>query len=85
MNCVSCLTQRFRTLLPKINTEKKGITNEIEILKRNSNNRMVWLLIDDLDATFQKTELERFRIEYYFFSGNYLPPTKSAILISCLS
>ena len=70
-NLISCLTERFQKLLPVINAEKKQVPNEIEMLKRASNRR-VWLIIDDLDATFQKTEIESLDLSTFFSACRYL-------------
>lgn len=70
-NLVSCLTERFQKTLPKINVEKKGISNELEMLKRSSDRR-VWLLIDDLDATYQNTNKEALELSTFFSACRYI-------------
>lgn len=57
-NMVGCLLDRLQSLLEKgRGTTKLPAKNEIELLKRVKD-RKVWIVIDDLDATFQNTPLE---------------------------
>jgi hypothetical protein len=65
-NIVTSLTDRFSSLLPaKLKTEKKQVANEIEMLKR-VRNRKVWFLVDDLDATYQRTDRENLELSTFF-------------------
>ncbi|WP_198133198.1 P-loop ATPase, Sll1717 family, partial [Aeromonas simiae] len=70
-NLVSCLTNRFEGFLDKIGSKREIIKNHIEILKRN-NNISVFLLIDDLDATFQNTDAECLSLSTFFSACRYL-------------
>lgn len=70
-NLISCLTSRFEKLLDKLAPNKQEIKNHIEILKRNSS-PSIYLLIDDLDATFQNTELECLSLSTFFSACRYL-------------
>jgi hypothetical protein len=71
-NIVGCLLDRFQSLLEK----GRGVTkltakNEIEILKRVKD-RDVWIIIDDLDATYQNTEREQLSLATCFSACRYL-------------
>jgi len=70
-NIVGCLVDRFDKLLGKGNPTKKLIKNEIEILKR-SHDISVWILIDDLDATFQNSKQECLSLSTFFSACRYL-------------
>jgi hypothetical protein len=70
-NIVSSLADRFTKLLGKYSAEKQSVKNEIELLKRNTG-REVWLLIDDLDATFQKQQSEIIDLCTFFSACRYL-------------
>ncbi len=70
-NLVGCLISRFTKLLDKIAPEKKDVKNHHEILKRLKYQK-VYLLIDDLDATFQNTERERLEVSTFFSACRYL-------------
>lgn len=70
-NIVGCLLDRFDEILGKNNPKKQTIKNEIEILKRNAN-RNVWILIDDLDATFQNSKNECLSMSTFFSACRYL-------------
>lgn len=63
---VTSLTDRFSSLLPaKLKAEKKQVVNEIEMLKRVSK-RKVWFLVDDLDATYQRSDRENLELSTFF-------------------
>lgn len=71
-NIVGCLLDRLQSLLEK----GRGITklpakNEIELLKRVKDRR-VWIVIDDLDATFQNTDQETLNLATFFSACRYL-------------
>lgn len=70
-NLVRSLLDRFRNAVPRLNAEPQLIANEIEMLKR-AKARPVWILIDDLDATFQNTEKERIALSTFFTACRYL-------------
>lgn len=63
---VTSLTDRLSNLLPaKLKAEKKTAANEIELLKRVSKKK-VWFLVDDLDATYQRSERENLELSTFF-------------------
>lgn len=65
-NLVSALTDRLRKLIPQqATTEKLHATNEVELLKR-FDNKKVWVLVDDLDATYQRTDHENLELSTFF-------------------
>jgi hypothetical protein len=71
-NLVGCLVERLQSLLEK----GRGITkisgkNEIELLKR-AKDRDVWIIIDDLDATYQNTAYESVSLATFFSACRYL-------------
>jgi len=70
-NLVGCLLDRLQTLLDNRGIKKIHTTNEIEILKRVKN-RKVWILIDDLDATYQNTPIESLELATFFSACRYL-------------
>lgn len=77
-NLVSCLTSRFERLLDKLVTKKEEVKNHIEILKR-VDSPSVFILIDDLDATFQNTESECLDLSTFFSACRYLTQDISGI------
>lgn len=58
-NIVGCLLDRLQSIVLEKGrgTTKLPIRNEIDLLRRVKD-RHVWIVIDDLDATFQNTALE---------------------------
>jgi hypothetical protein len=71
-NIVGCLLDRLQSLLEKgRGTTKLSVKNEIEILKRVKD-RKVWIIIDDLDATFQNTSAESLSLATFFSACRYL-------------
>ncbi|MEH1837538.1 MAG: hypothetical protein V7L20_01955 [Nostoc sp.] len=71
-NLVSALTDRLRKLIPQQATvEKLHATNEIELLKR-FDGKKVWFLVDDLDATYQRTPHENLELSTFFSACRYL-------------
>ena len=71
-NIVGCLLDRLQSLLEKgRGTTKLSIKNEIELLKRVKD-RKVWIIIDDLDATFQNTSAESLSLATFFSACRYL-------------
>jgi hypothetical protein len=70
-NLVGCLICRFGKILSKGNPEKKGVIDQLEILKRITN-LQVWILIDDLDATFQNTNQECLSLSTFFSACRYV-------------
>lgn len=71
-NLVSALTDRLRKLIPQqATTEKIHATNEIELLKR-FDGKKVWFLVDDLDATYQRTAHENLELSTFFSACRYL-------------
>jgi hypothetical protein len=70
-NLVSCLLDRITNNLNIPLPRKQSIKDEIEIFKRVKS-RKIWFLIDDLDATFQQTELENLELSSFFTACRYL-------------
>lgn len=71
-NLVGCLLDRMGSVLDKFGTPKKlAARNEVELLKRTKN-RKVWIIIDDLDATFQNTIAESISLATFFSSCRYI-------------
>lgn len=70
-NLVGCLVDRFVKALGKGQPNKLHSANEIELLKR-AKDRDVWLVIDDLDATYQNTEKESLELGTFFSACRYL-------------
>jgi hypothetical protein len=80
-NIVGCLLDRLQSLLEKgRGTTKIAIRNEIEILKRVKD-RQVWIIIDDLDATFQNTPAESLSLATFFSACRYLVQDVKGIYI----
>ena len=71
-NFVGALVDRLQKILEKVaGTAKMSIKNEIETLKRVKD-RDVWIIIDDLDATYQNTEAESLSLATFFSACRYL-------------
>lgn len=70
-NIVSCLSARFEKLLDKLGPKKEEVKNHIEMLKRISAPH-VYVLIDDLDATFQNADSECLSLSTFFSACRYL-------------
>lgn len=70
-NLVGCLLDRLQGLVSKGMPSKVGIKEEIEMLKRVKD-RKVWIIIDDLDATFQNTEKESLELSTFFSACRYI-------------
>ncbi len=70
-NLVGCLVARFESILGKSKTSKQSIIDHLEILKRIENPQ-VWILIDDLDATFQNTNKECLALSTFFSACRYI-------------
>ncbi|STZ75449.1 P-loop ATPase, Sll1717 family [Bergeriella denitrificans] len=71
---ISCLLSRFKNILGKYQPETTQTINQHEVLKRiNSlNYSKIWILIDDLDATFQNTNKEKVNIGSFFSACRYM-------------
>lgn len=70
-NVVGCLLDRFNRLLGDRQPEKLKAVDEVELLKRIGIDQ-VWLLVDDLDATFQNTKDECKSLSTFFSACRYL-------------
>ena len=76
-NLVGALTSRFKRILGKLpvvgdlTSTPSAAKNEVELLKR-AGNRPLWILVDDLDATFQNTPEECLAISTFFSACRYL-------------
>ena len=70
-NLVGCLIDRFKKSLGDFSPEKMQIKDEVQILKR-TNEKKVWILIDDLDATFQMADQSSLELGTFFSACRYL-------------
>ena len=71
-NLAGALIDRMQKMLEKIaGTAKLPIKNEVELLKRLKV-KNVWIIIDDLDATFQNTDNESLSLATFFSACRYL-------------
>ncbi|MFA7383848.1 MAG: hypothetical protein WC001_10405 [Desulfurivibrionaceae bacterium] len=70
-NIVGCLIDRFEKILGTGTSTKQSIKDEIEILKR-AKDINVWILIDDLDATFQNSKQECLSMSTFFSACRYI-------------
>lgn len=70
-NLVGCLISRFDKILSKGAPQKQSVIDHLEILKRVENPQ-VWILIDDLDATFQNTDNECLALSTFFSACRYI-------------
>ncbi|MEZ4217340.1 MAG: hypothetical protein R3E88_12730 [Myxococcota bacterium] len=70
-NLVGCLLDRFDRILGDKQPKKVGARDEVQLLKR-VNDRKVWILIDDLDATYQNTNTESLALSTFFSACRYL-------------
>jgi len=70
-NLVGCLLDRFKKILKSAAPTKIHAQEEVEILKRVKD-RKVWILIDDLDATFQRSDSESISLGTFFTACRYL-------------
>jgi hypothetical protein len=70
-NLVGCLLDRLGRMLPGKGPEKKRILEEVEVFKRQGKMRL-WILVDDLDATFQNTNEELLEMSTCFSAFRYL-------------
>jgi hypothetical protein len=79
-NLVGCLIERLQTLLDKRGLTKLKAHDELQLLKR-VNEGQVWILIDDLDATFQNTPAESLQLSTFFSACRYLTQDMKGIFI----
>lgn len=70
-NLIGSLVDRFNSLLPNKGISKKKAPNEIALFLRSKKPHL-WLLIDDLDATFQNTNQENLELGTFFSACRYL-------------
>jgi hypothetical protein len=70
-NLIGCLLDRFQKFLDSANPTKLHAKDEVQLFKRLKARR-VWILIDDLDATFQKTDAESLELGTFFSACRYL-------------
>lgn len=68
-NLISCLIDRIELKFGRIH--KIAAKEEFELLKRVKNKK-VWIIIDDLDATYQNTNVESLEIATFFSACRYL-------------
>lgn len=71
-NLLGALTERLLPFISeKRSPQKLKAMNETELLKRNSK-RQVWIIVDDLDATYQNTSEESLELATFFSACRYL-------------
>ena len=70
-NLVGCLLDRLQSMLERGGPTKIKAKDEVEILKRVKD-RKVWILIDDLDATYQSTPEESLALATFFTACRYM-------------
>ena len=70
-NFVGCLLDRLHNMIKGGGPVKLPSKDEIELMKRVKDRR-VWILIDDLDATFQNTPQECLALSTFFSACRYL-------------
>ena len=73
-NLISCLLHRFKSILGKYQPTPANGVNDHEILKRfeSLENSRIWILIDDLDATFQNKNSEKVNLGSFFSACRYM-------------
>jgi hypothetical protein len=79
-NLVGCLLDRLQGILDKNGPRKLAASDELQLLKRVKN-RNVWILIDDLDATYQNTDAESLELSTFFSACRYLLQDMTGIFI----
>lgn len=79
-NLVSCLFKRFEKMIGADSPSKIGISDEYELLKRNAE-RNVWVVIDDLDATYQNTKEESLELATFFSACRYISQDVKGICV----
>jgi hypothetical protein len=70
-NLVSCLMERLKGLLSNRGPQKLRAIDEIQLLSRATAIN-VWVMIDDLDATYQNTDAESLELSTFFSACRYL-------------
>jgi len=70
-NFIGCLLDRLERVLSRGQPHKLRVADEIQLLKRVKD-RAVWIVIDDLDATYQNTERESLELSTFFSACRYL-------------
>lgn len=71
-NLVSALADRLQAFFPKGGTSKLGTADAIALLGRYKQRPQLWILVDDLDATFQNTNKENVELGTFFSACRYL-------------
>jgi hypothetical protein len=79
-NLIGCLLDRFQSMLERGGPTKLKAKDEIELLKRVKD-RKVWILIDDLDATYQSTPAESLALATFFSACRYIMQDMKGIVI----
>ena len=77
-NLVGCLIDRFDRILGDKQPKKIRSSDEVQLLKR-AKDRKVWIIIDDLDATYQNTNRESLELATFFSACRYLTQDMSGI------
>ncbi len=77
-NIVTALVDRLQKIIP-LKTQRSPVANEIETLKRFGQ-KNVWILVDDLDATYQRTEKENLELSTFFSACRQLAAETTGLL-----
>ena len=70
-NIFGCLIDRMEKILGNAQPRKIPASDEIQLLKR-AKDRKVWIIIDDLDATYQNTDKESLELGTFFSACRYI-------------
>jgi hypothetical protein len=77
-NLIGCLVERLQGIIDKRGLTKLKVNDEIQLLKRVKDGQ-VWIMIDDLDATYQNTTAESLQLSTFFSACRYLMQDLSGI------
>lgn len=79
-NLVGCLLDRLQSMLKRGGPQKLKAKDEVELLKRVTD-RKAWILIDDLDATYQNTPEEALALATFFSACRYIMQDMKGVII----
>lgn len=86
-NVVSALSDRLLKKLPvpgvDVGRERLSVGDEIQLLRRfsDSEKHKVWLIVDDIDATYRNNELNRITLAAFFSACRDLSQKLSGLII----
>lgn len=80
-NLVSAIADRLKVIIggSKIERERVEVGNQVELLKRLEKKKVI-LLVDDLDATYQRTDQENLELSTFFSACRYLSTEVGGII-----